>query len=131
MANSSPDSSAHETDIRQCEERLRLAMLSGDLAELDALIDDRLLFVGPDGNVYSKENDLGLHRSGSEKITLMEMEDLQMETHPSLAVVIVVAKMAGTFKGQPFAGRSRYLRTWVNTTKGWRIVGGSVCNLSD
>jgi Domain of unknown function (DUF4440) len=40
--------------IRAQEHRLRDAMLAGNVAELDALIDDRLLFVGPDGGVYSK-----------------------------------------------------------------------------
>ena len=40
--------------IRELEERLRLAMLASNVSELDDLIDDELLFVGPDGHVYSK-----------------------------------------------------------------------------
>ena len=57
-----------EQKIRQLEERLRQAMLKSDVAELDALIDDRLLFIGPDGAVFSKKDDLDLHRSGAERI---------------------------------------------------------------
>jgi hypothetical protein len=35
-----------ETQIRNCETRLYAAMLTSDVAELDALIADDLLFVG-------------------------------------------------------------------------------------
>jgi hypothetical protein len=37
------------------------------------------------------------------------------------------AMLAGEFAGAPFAGRYRYLRTWVKRPGGWRVVGGSVC----
>ena len=104
-------------------------MLQSDVAELDALIDDRLLFIGPDGAVYSKEADLELHRSGAERITCLEVEELKIEMHPSAAIVALVANMAGAMHGQAFEGRFRYLRTWVLTTLEWRIVAGSVCLL--
>ena len=58
-----------DTEIHQAEERLRAAMLTGDVSELDALIDDRLVFIGPDGGAYTKEDDLELHRSGAERVT--------------------------------------------------------------
>ncbi len=53
------------TEIRHVEERLRNAMLTSNVTEFDALIDDRLLFIGPDDGVYRKADDLELHRSGA------------------------------------------------------------------
>jgi len=38
-----------ETQIRECEARLYTAMSASDVSELDMLIADDLLFVGPTG----------------------------------------------------------------------------------
>ena len=42
-----------ENEIRQMENRLREAMLASNVAELVALIDDRLLFIGPASAVHN------------------------------------------------------------------------------
>lgn len=116
-----------DIEIHQAEDRLRGAMLTGDVATLDALIHDRLLFVGPDSGVYRKNDDLELHRSGQEKLTLVELKDVQIELHGSTAVAVVVADLAGVFKGQEFRGRYRYIRTWLRSSEGWQVIAGSVC----
>ena len=115
------------TDIHLLEERLRAAMLTGNVAELDALIDDRLLFIGPDGRVYGKQDDLELHRSGAEQVTRADFEEIQVEQHGLIAISTVRASMAGTFQGESFEGHFRYIRTWLRSEHGWRIVAGSVC----
>lgn len=117
-----------DTEIHQAEERLRAAMLTSNVAELDALIDDRLLFIGPEGGVYRKEDDLELHRSGAERLTHVEVEEIRVERYGAIAVTVVVANLAGVFKEENFAGRYRYLRTWMCGDQGWKIVAGSVCS---
>ena len=129
MSNQIQAPSAVETKIRHLEERLRQAMLKSEVAELDALIDDRLLFIGPDSAVYSKKDDLELHRSGAERIARLDVEELRIEIYPSLAIVILLANMAGVVNGQAFEGRFRYMRTWAPTADDWRVVAGSVCIL--
>lgn len=112
------------------EDRLRAAMLAGDVAELDALIDDRLRFVGPDGKVYGKADDLALYRSGAQRLTRIDVEDVLIEPYGSTAVAVVLAGLAGVLDGQAFEGRFRYLRTWVRGEPGWRIVSGSVSGVA-
>jgi ketosteroid isomerase-like protein len=116
-----------EAEIERLEERLRTAMETSNVAELDALIDDRLMFVGPDGLVYDKEDDLGLHRSGEQQLTRVELRNLAIEVHGATAITIVESELAGVFKGESFAGRYRYLRVWSRSDDGWRIIAGSVC----
>ncbi|HEY0181015.1 MAG TPA: nuclear transport factor 2 family protein [Dokdonella sp.] len=113
-------------EIERLEERLRVAMLASDVAELDALIDDRLLFIGPDGRLYRKNDDLDLYRSGAQRLTRVDLEDVAVERHGSTAVTVVLANLAGEFNGRAFEGRSRYTRTWVRGEHGWKIVSGSV-----
>jgi Domain of unknown function (DUF4440) len=117
--------------IMTLESRLRDAMLSSDVAELDALIDDRLLFVGPDGGVYSKADDLALHRSGATRVHAINVEESRVELHDGSATVVVTASLAGEFHGAAFSGRFRYLRVWACTKDTARIVAGSVCALAE
>jgi len=114
------------THIRELEERLRLAMLHSDVPELDALLDDDLLFVGPEGGVYTKADDLELYRSGVQKVSQADWQDIQMRFYGSTYITVVAAQLAGTFKGAPFSGLFRYVRTWVQRERGWRVVAGSV-----
>ena len=41
------------------------AQLASNAAELSALLDERLLFTGPDGGLYTKQDDLDVYRTGS------------------------------------------------------------------
>jgi hypothetical protein len=118
-------------EIEQLEERLRLAMLTSNVAELGALLHERLLFIGPDSNVYRKTDDLELHRSGTQQLTRLEVSERLIELYGTTGIVIVLAELAGVFQGQAFAGRYRYTRTWVKGEQGWQIVAGSVCVVSE
>jgi hypothetical protein len=119
-----------EAEILEAEERLRVAMLTSNVAELDALIDDRLLFVGPNGNLYHKVDDLELHRLGETQFNQIELEDIQIQPHASMAIAVVLANLSVTFKEQVFEGHSRYTRVWVQGDRGWQIVAGSVCSVT-
>ena len=54
-----------ETDtLLTAERRLQAAQLAADADALDQLIDERLVFTGPDGVLYSKQDDLALPALG-------------------------------------------------------------------
>jgi ketosteroid isomerase-like protein len=118
-----------ETEIRQYEEALRIAMLTSDVAALDSLIAEDLMFVGPSGDVFHKEDDLALHRSGRQKLTLAEWRSVEISLREQAAVTTVTAGLAGIFDGTAFAGHFRYCRFWVKTASGWKVLGGSVIAL--
>lgn len=116
------------TRLLALEQRLRQAMLDSDLETLDVLIDPQLLFVGPDGSVFGKQDDLALHRSGRQRLERIEFLESNLELHgDQVAVVTVLAELAGSVDGHRFAGRFRYLRTWKRQARDWRVIGGSVC----
>lgn len=117
------------TEIRQHEEALRIAMLTSDVEALDSLIADDLIFVGPSGDVFHKQDDLALHRSGRQKLTLAEWRSVEISAQGQAAVTSVTAELAGTFDGAAFAGHFRYCRFWVKTASGWQVLGGSVIAL--
>ena len=128
------DVTANES-LRACEAALRRAQLAGNVAELDRLLDDELVFTGPDGDLYSKAlgdeaDDLDAHRSGMVHITRLEASEERIQRFGDIAVVIVRMDMSGTFRGEAFAGPYRYTRIWRAHGDGWRIVAGHVSGVA-
>ena len=111
--------------VRAAEIALRQAQLAGDVAALDLLLDDALVFTGPDGRIYGKADDLEAHRSGAIRITMLTPSDERVQDFGSIVVVSVRMEMQGSFQGMPFAGPFRYTRVW-RLSSGWRIVAGHV-----
>jgi ketosteroid isomerase-like protein len=115
-----------EAALHACEAALRQAQLSSDVKVLDRLVDDELVFIGPTGAVYGKQDDLDGHRRGIIHITRLDPSEERIQRFGDIAVVSVRMEMSGTFEGQPFAGPFRYTRVWCAKPGGWRIVAGHV-----
>jgi len=111
-------------ELREAERRLQAAQLAGDIAALDQLLDDRLIFTfGPDGKCYTKQDDLQLHRSRQQILTKVSEEDLTVLVEGRTGVTWFLGALEGTFAGTPFAARLRYTRTWIHDDDhGWRVV---------
>lgn len=113
--------------IHQLEAALRAAQLSADVDGLDRLIDDALLFTGPDGSLVTKTDDLATHRSGAVRFTSHEPSDMRWQTVTTDVVVVALrARLAGFIHGQPFAGDFCYSRVWARRGIEWRVVAGHV-----
>lgn len=119
-----------DTEVRKHEEDLRVAMLAGDVDALDNLIDEGLIFVGPSGEVLGKEDDLALHRSGRQRLDIIDYVSVRSVMHEQSAVTLVTADLSGSLDGAAFRGRFRYCRFWAKTAGGWKVCGGSVVALS-
>jgi ketosteroid isomerase-like protein len=116
-----------EAQIRECEARLHAAMSTSDVAELDALIADDLLFAGPTGELATKAMDLELHRTGG--TVFHEIDPITLEIRvwsEQFALVSAKIFLRGTYLGHDFSGDYRYMRVWRNGKNGWQIAGGSV-----
>jgi ketosteroid isomerase-like protein len=122
-----PINSDIEAQIRACESRLYAAMLASDVEELDMLIADDLLFVGPTGELATKAMDLELHRTGGTKFHELVPQELVIRVgSEQWAIVAAKIFISVTCLGNDFAGDFRYMRVWGNDDNGWQIVGGSV-----
>ena len=110
--------------ILACEAALRQAQLAGDVAALDRLLDDALVFTTLDGSVVGKADDLGLHRSGRLRITRMDPGDRRVVHLGAAAVVSVRMEAAATLDGVEIRGPLRYTRVWCERPGGWRVVAG-------
>lgn len=120
-----------EATIRQLESELRMAQLQSDVTTLERLIDDALLFTGPDGSLVAKSDDLTSHRDGVVQFTSHEPSEMQFLTVTNDVVVVALrAHLAGRFQGAEFAGDYRYTRVWARRGDSWRIVAGHVSTIA-
>jgi hypothetical protein len=114
-----------ETLLHSAERRLQLAQLHSDVAELDALIDERLIFTGPDGRLYGKQDDLDVHGQGRQTMSKVEQHDLRVIVAEHVGVTCFYGRLEGSLDGEPFAAQLRYTRTWLfDEDRGWQLVAG-------
>ena len=105
------------------EAALGKAMLGGDVAALDDLLDDDVRFTDQSGRRLSKDEDLAGHRSG-----LLRIETLEPVGAPDVricgdcALVWVTVDLAGFYKDEAFFGRFAYSRIWQKQSGQWRVV---------
>lgn len=113
--------------LRDAERRLQRAQLASDVEALDRLIDERLVFTGPDGRHYSKQDDLQVHRSGQQAMTRVDEEDLTVRVVGGTGVTWFLGTLEGSMAGEPFLVRVRYTRTWIHDhDSGWRLIAAHV-----
>lgn len=100
-------------------------MIASDLAALDELISSDLLFTNHLGQVFDKQDDLALHRSGILKFHAIVPSEMRVKASGALAVVSVRMALAGAYDSAPFAADLRYTRIWRLSDHGaWHIVAG-------
>ncbi len=119
---------APDPEIVELEARIRAAQMDADVTALDTLIDDDLLFTGPDGSVGTKAQDLAAHASGAVRFREHEPTELRVRrVGRDVAIVALRARLAVEVAGTLVRGDYRYTRVWARNAAGpWRVVGGQV-----
>lgn len=119
----------YEAEIARAEEALRAAMLAGDVTALSALIDDRLVFTGPDGTVMDKDQDLSAHASGVLNLTEIDLTEGQFHPVGDMVLATTKAMLAGTFGGMTIDGTYAYTRLWSRASGQWRVIAGQAARI--
>ncbi|MCP2731177.1 nuclear transport factor 2 family protein [Limnofasciculus baicalensis] len=114
-----------ETEIIECEERLRLAMLHSDVKELDELLAPELRFTSHLGELITKQDDLELHQSGLIKIEAVTPSEQYIKITGNVAIVFVRLRIVGTYAGAKADGDFRFTRIWtLSSNNTWHVVAG-------
>ena len=119
---------APDPEIVALEAAIRAAQLGADVAALERLIADELLFTGPDGRLGTKAQDLEAHGSGVVRFRDHRPEELRVRrVGANVAVTALRARLAVDVAGTLVEGAYRYTRVWAREEGGpWRVVGGHV-----
>ncbi len=109
-------------EIEGLELQWREALVNNNLPVIDRLLADDYLGIGANGTLETKADVLAMHRSGSLKITLMNLSDLKIRVYGDTAVVTSKADLEGTNGDRDISGHYRYTRVYSNRDGQWRIV---------
>jgi ketosteroid isomerase-like protein len=112
----------HTESLRAAERRLQAAQLASDVDALTELVDDDAWYTGPDGNVYTKQDDLRVHATGHQVLTRVDEEELRVLATAHSGVTWFLGTLEGNVGGRPLTARMRYTRTWVHVGGAWRII---------
>lgn len=103
------------------EDSLQAAVLAGDVETLGDLLDDHIIYTGPDGRQVTKQQDLDAYSSGAVQIVRYTEQHRATRVIGATGVTWVLAEIHGRAGAQQFDARLRYTRTWAFDS-GWRVV---------
>lgn len=119
-----------DPEIVEGEARIRAAQLTADVQALDELIDEGLLFTGPDGQLATKAQDLEAHRTGLLRFQSHEPEELRIRRVGSdVAVTALRARLEVVVAGVSVRATCRYTHVWARRAGTWRVVAGHVAEV--
>lgn len=116
--------------IISLEQRLLTALQNGDIATMEELIHDDLLFHIPNGQVITKDMDLAAYRDGNMVVHSISAKDQVIQVVDDTAIASVMVTLKGSYLGQPIDGDFRYLRVWKKMGDTWQVIAGSSVQIS-
>ncbi|MCS0497390.1 nuclear transport factor 2 family protein [Ancylobacter sp. MQZ15Z-1] len=110
-------------EIEAAEQRLRHAALHGNVAALDRILADDLIYVDQNGQFLSKQDDIDLHRTGALKLTRLVFSDIRLRAiSEDAGLAVVRVDVRGHAAGVAFSATMRYSRVWRRIAGDWRVV---------
>lgn len=121
----------NDQGVSASEERLRAAMIAGDVQALSELMDENLVFTGPMGNVMTKEEDLEADRKRHLQIRRLDLLETTLHPVHDIVVTTTKARLEATYIEHPVSGIFAYTRIWRSGEHGWRVVAGHCSRIGD
>ena len=105
------------------EAQRRASHLSGDATQLAAILADDFLDIGANGAHRTKQQNVEDTRARVIQWTTLVVTNEQVQVFDSTAAVVTGEQQgAGTYRGQPFARRTRYIRIYLKRGGRWQNV---------
>src|ERR1700691_2688828 len=120
---------AHK-EIEGLELDWRQAQLTNDIPAVERLLADDYLGISDNGTLETKADELTRRRSGTLKITQLNLSDIKVRIYGDTAVVTSKAEMVGKNGDRDVSGRYRYTRVYSNRLGQWKIVSFEASRIS-
>ncbi|MEC4114781.1 nuclear transport factor 2 family protein [Myroides pelagicus] len=112
-------------DIINCENKLYQAMKDSDIAVLEELLHDDLLFLIPSGQTITKKMDIASYQSGMMKVNEISSQIENINIIEDIAVITLIIELKGSYDNHVFENNFRYIRFWKETSSAIQVIGGS------
>jgi ketosteroid isomerase-like protein len=116
--------------INERERAWAAAVQGGDVATLDKLYTDDLIYAHSTGNVDNKKSYLDRMKTGAQKYDRVVHEKIAVVPHGDAVVTHSFARMSGTSNGKPFDDHLMILHLWVKQNGVWKIAAHQTTKLA-
>jgi ketosteroid isomerase-like protein len=96
-----------------------------DNLALDAMFDNALVWVEPDGVQLTKADYLAKLRKPDINVTEINPESMTVRAHGTTAVVVGIYRERGVKDGQAYALRARFMDTWAFKNGKWLCIAAA------
>lgn len=118
-----------EEQIIDVEDKLIQAIKAGNIAVLNVLLHNDVVFNIPSGQTISKSQDIENYRSGKMTVFEIALSDRVVQLMADVATVVVTAHLKARYGVQIIDGKFRYLRVWRLFDHSWQVIAGSACQI--
>jgi Domain of unknown function (DUF4440) len=109
-------------DLKSLEDERCRAMTNADVAALDRLVSDKLIWTHSSGHVDSKQALLAKIESGASQYLSICREDEKYVISAAAAVASGIVVQEVRLGGVERSLRSRYTNVWFREGDAWRVV---------
>jgi ketosteroid isomerase-like protein len=111
-----------EQQLKKLEMQWADAGVKKDLAVIDRLLADDFITTDPEGEVFTKTEEIAFLESGEDIVSSAALSDIKVRVYGDAAVVTYVYKAKETLKGRDVSGTSRWTDTWVKRGGSWQCA---------
>lgn len=111
--------------LRNLERSKFDALQRKDDATLDAILDEGLIWVSPDGSLWTKADYLAKLHNPNWQLLQVSTESMALQVHGDIAIVVGIYHERGMRSGHPYVERCRFIDTWVLTKGKWMCIAAA------
>jgi len=111
-----------KNEVLRIEELRNLALQQGDVAALDRLYTDDLVYTNALGRVLTKAQHLTDIRTRKLKLTSLKHSDVQVRVHGTTGIVTGVSTSLVEYQGTASSSPRRYVNVYVKDNGLWRCA---------
>jgi ketosteroid isomerase-like protein len=127
-----PKSAASDEQVlREHDLECVQAMVARKTDVIDRLEADDFIFIGPDGHVWDKAQDIASIKSGDVVFESINLDDVKVRVFGDAAVVSGRSTVKGRYKEINISGKYRYTSVWVKRDGRWRSVQSQMTRIME
>jgi ketosteroid isomerase-like protein len=111
-----------EQTVLKLEQEWEDALLKSDVAALEKIYDDGLIYTHSNGSTDNKSSYVGKIKSGAAKYQTMKRDDIKVSVYGNSAVVTCHWDVHTLANGKQIDTDARYIHIYVKQKDGWKMV---------
>ncbi len=111
-----------EQAMLKLEQQWEDALLKSDVAALEKLYDETMVYTHSSGSVDNKSAYIGAIKSGATKYESMKRGDIKVSVYGNAALVTCRWEVHVLARGNKIDTNARYIHVYVKQKDGWKMV---------